>query len=217
MNRSLLRITTLLGILLSVAGLVHGIYECLQGNHPTGGLIIQAIGDAQQNWQYGTEEAFTLMPTFLSAGVASILVSMSLLVWSLFFLAKKQGATVFLLLCVLLFLVGGGIAQLVFFLPGWGAATRINRRLKPWKLAGFAKFIAPFWPVLAGVGMVSFFIGLIISVTGFVPGVAAGEAERILNICWSFIFGGGWIGFFLAYVSGFAKDSITNVKILENK
>ena len=61
-------------------------------------------------WLYGTEEAFTIIPNFLFTGILALFVSLVIIVWSVGFIHSKYGATVFGLLCVLLFLVGGGIA-----------------------------------------------------------------------------------------------------------
>jgi hypothetical protein len=58
MNRATKIIVSTIGVILAIAGLAHGIPEILQGNRPTEGLIIQAIGPDHQMWQYGTEEAF---------------------------------------------------------------------------------------------------------------------------------------------------------------
>ncbi|MBI9049147.1 MAG: hypothetical protein JEZ00_07000 [Anaerolineaceae bacterium] len=210
MNKAITKIISIIGLALAIAGLVHGTFEILQGNAPTGGLIIQAIGDAQQQWVYGTEEAFTILPTFLSAGILTNLISIMLGIWSFRYLSHKHGASIFLGLCILLFLVGGGIAQLVFFLPAWGIATRINKPIKRWEKLPekMRRGLAPYWPVLVGIGLVSFLIGLFISITGSVPWVNSADPQVILNICWTFIFGGGWGFFALAVLSGFAADSL---------
>ncbi|NIP28360.1 MAG: hypothetical protein GWO38_32255, partial [Phycisphaerae bacterium] len=80
--------------------IVHGFFEILQGNTPTEGLIIQAIGDEQQMWLYGTEEAFTIIPNFLITGILTIIVSLAIIVWSVGYMQTKRGAAVFLLLFV---------------------------------------------------------------------------------------------------------------------
>ena len=61
------RITTsVIGTLLGMAGFLnHGIFEILQGNNPTNGLYIEAIGKQHRFWLYGTEGAFTLIPNLL--------------------------------------------------------------------------------------------------------------------------------------------------------
>ena len=51
---------------------------------------------------------------------------------------------------------------------------------------------------------VSFLIGLEIAIWGFVPGVH--DPERLLTICWAFVFGGGLGGLLVSIVAGFARD-----------
>ena len=64
MNRATKTIVSTIGIILGLSGIDHGIFEILQGNQPTNGLLIQAIGPAQKMWEYGGEEAFTIIPNF---------------------------------------------------------------------------------------------------------------------------------------------------------
>jgi hypothetical protein len=211
MNQSIAKVTTVIGLTLMIAGLVHGTFEILQGNNPVNGLVIQAIGDAHQQWFYGTEEAFTLLPTFLSAGILSNIVAIALGVWSWRFISHKHGASIFLAMSILLFLVGGGIAQLVFFLPTWAVATRINKPINKWKKLpeSLLQTLSPLWPVLAAFAFISFMLGLHISITGKLPIGSSTDPEVILNICWTFIFGGGWIFFLLSYLSAFSADALT--------
>ncbi len=134
MNRATRIIVTTIGIILAIAGLDHGIFEILQGNTPTQGLLIQAIGPAQRMWHYGSEEAITILPTFLLTGLASVGISLALIVWSLWFVHKKHGSTVLGLLLIGLLLFGGGIAAQVMFAPFvWAAATRIHSPLAWWR------------------------------------------------------------------------------------
>ncbi len=133
MNRALKTIVSTIGILLGVSGINHGFFEVLQGNTSTPGLIIQAIGPAQRYWVHGTEEALTLIPNFLITGLLSIAVGLTIILWSARGLHTKHGATIFILLFLLLLLVGGGIGQVVFFLPAWAFATLINKPLTGWQ------------------------------------------------------------------------------------
>jgi hypothetical protein len=208
MNRATKIIVSTIGVLLGIAGLDHGFFEILQGNTPTDGLIVQAIGDAHQMWFYGTEEAFTLIPNFLITGILAVLLSLAIIIWSVWFLHTKHGASVFGLLFILLFLVGGGIAAQVVFVPiTWATATRINKPLTWWRKAlpkGVREVLAKIWPLSLVLGTISFLTGLFIAVTGYIPGLS--DPDRILNICWAFIFGGGWGMFLLAFVAGFADD-----------
>jgi hypothetical protein len=91
-------IVSTLGVLFAIGGIDHGFFETLQGNTPTGSLIVHAIGERNRMWAYGTEDAFTLIPNFLISGIVAIMVSAVIIVWSLKFVQKKHGSLVFLLL-----------------------------------------------------------------------------------------------------------------------
>ena len=95
------------GILLGISGIInHGIFEILQGNTSTNGFFIEAIGEAHRFWIHGTEAAFTIIPNFLITGICVILVASTTILWSVKYIQVNHGATVFLLLLILLTLVG---------------------------------------------------------------------------------------------------------------
>ncbi len=209
MNRATRTIVSTIGALLGLSGINHGLFEVLQGNTPTDGLIIQAIGEAHQMWLYGGEEAFTIVPNFLVTGILAMATGVAIIIWSVGFVHKKHGAAVFGLLFVLLFLVGGGIAQVLFFVPTWAVATRINKPLTWWRKilpGGLRRVLARVWPYSLTIAGLSFLIGLFIAITGFVPGVSKSNPELILTICWLFIFGGGLGMMLLSFIAGFASD-----------
>ena len=201
-------IVATIGVTLGIAGMDHGFFEALQGNTPTNGLIIQAIGAANRMWIHGTEEAFTIIPNFLITGLLAVMVSLAIMIWSVGFVHTKRGASVFGLLFVLLFLVGGGIAAQIMFVPvTWAVATRINQPLSWWRKVlpeNTRRVLAKIWPVTLALGTLSFLVGLFIAITGYVPGES--DPERILSICWSFIFLGGLGAYLLTFVAGFAHD-----------
>ena len=206
MNRATKIIVSTMGILLGIAGIDHGFFETLQGNTPTDGLIIQAIGDAQQMWLHGTEEAFTIIPNFLITGILAIIVSLAIMIWSVGFVDKKHGPTVFILLFILLVLVGGGIGQIIFFTLAWAGATHINKPLAWWRNVlpeSARKVLAKLWPVSLTIGSLFFLVALEIAIWGFVPGV--NDPEQKLYICWYFL-GAGLGTLLLTFVAGFAHD-----------
>src|SRR5512139_2192680 len=138
-----------LGTIFGISGMSHGFFEALQGNVPTGGLFIYAIGEAQKMWPHGNEPALTFLPTFLLAGITSMIVGLSLIVWSLCFVHKKNGPTVFLILFIVLLLVGGGVAQVLFFPFIWLVSTRIRQPLAWWRRVLSVKVqesLARLWP-----------------------------------------------------------------------
>jgi hypothetical protein len=206
MNHATRIIVAAMGVMLGIAGMNHGFFETLQGNTPTRTLIIQAIGDEEQMWLYGTEEAFTIIPNFLLTGILAIIFSIAIIIWSVGFVHKKHGSAVFFLLFLLLFLTGGGIAQIVFFIPTWLASTRINRPLTWWRKVlpeKSRRILAKGWPYSLSAVLFCFLVGLEIAIFGFVPGVT--NPDTALSISWSFLLA-AWILMLISFVAGFAYD-----------
>ncbi len=206
MNRATRTIAAIMGILFAIGGMSHGFFEIQQGNTPTNGLIITAISDSMRMWTHGSETAFTLIPNFLVTGIAAITVSVVIVVWCLEFLHTKHGATVYLLLFILLFLVGGGIGQIIFFTVGWAFATRINKPLTGWRKAlpeGLRKVIAPLWIWTATVASLLVAFALEIAIFGIVPGVDDPD-QRLSIVLISLV--SALLLFILSFVSGFAHD-----------
>lgn len=197
-----------LGVILGLSGMAHGFAETLQGNNPTGGMLIHAIaaGSSWTRWSAGGEAAFTLIPNFLLTGILAMLVGLAVIVWSLGFVHSRYGASIFLLLFVLLFLVGGGIGQVAFFSPAWLVATRIHTPLNWWRdtvPANMRRMLALAWSRLLSVASVLLLAGLILSFFGYLPGIQG--MERVLAIMLSLV-GASLLGFLLAFAAGFAWD-----------
>lgn len=140
------------GVIGGLAGMVHGINELLIGNLPTAGLILD----------YRTG-AFSLLSTYLISGIATICASLALIAWTIGFIHRKFGPAIFLIISVLLFLVGGGIAQVGFFLIAWGVSTRINQPPDWWKsdISGNKrKRLAGSWLAFFSAGYLFLFVGI---------------------------------------------------------
>ena len=206
MNKATRIIVATLGAIFGISGMSHGFFEVLQGNAPTGGLFISAIGEAQKMWPHGNEYAFTLTPNFLMTGIAAMMVGLAIIIWSLGFVHKKNGPTVFFLLFVLLLLVGGGVAQILFFPLIWLVSTRINKPLAWWRKILPVKIQKPLgqlWPWSLIISSSLLVFVLEIAITGFVPAVNGPEA--VLSIMLSCL--GVEAGVLpLTFVSGFAHD-----------
>jgi hypothetical protein len=179
-------IATVLGVFVGVSGLDHGLFEALQGPVPTPGLFVQAIGPAQRMWLYGTEDALTVLPNFLVAGTVTIGVGLLLVVWSIWFIDRPRGPSALLGLGVLLFLVGGGVAMLVFLAMGWAVARRIGRPIGWWRgivPTPVATALASHWPWLVAASVGLYAIALEIAIFGLVPGTS--DPDVVLAVCWS--------------------------------
>lgn len=206
MNRATRTAVAVLAIVFAIGGMSHGFFEVLQGNAPTNGVIIEAISESRQTWAYGGETAFTLIPNFLLTGIAAITVGLAIIVWSVGYLPTRHGATVLLLLYVLLFLVGGGIGQLPFFLTAWVFATRINQPLTWWRKVlpqGLRGGLARLWRWTMIAGAAGVLLALEIAIFGYFPGVT--DADQLLSIVFAAL-GSAWLLFLLTFVSAFAYD-----------
>jgi len=206
-NKATRIITITLGILLAVAGLEHGLFEALQGSTPTNGFFIQAINKTMQRWAYGGEDALTIISNYLVTGIASMSVSVFIIIWSVLFVHRSHGPVVLLLLFILLTLVGGGIGFIPFFIVTWAYATRINKPLIWWKriLKGKASTsIASIWPYTLSAAFVCWGIAIEIAILGYFPGQS--DAEVLIAIVWAFLLA-TMLLINISYVSGFAYDS----------
>jgi len=206
MNKVTKLIVATLGTIFGLSGMSHGFFEILQGNTPTGGMFIAAIGEAQKMWPHGDEYAFSLIPNFLITGTVAMLVGLTIVVWSIGFTHKKHGPTILFLLFVLLLLAGGGIAQIIFFPFLCLVSTRINQPLKWWRKVLPGKMHKPLgklWPWCLAIVSFLFVFALQIAITGFVPGMS--DPEKVLSFT-MLCLGLAAILLPLTFISGFAQD-----------
>jgi hypothetical protein len=185
------------GTIGGLAGMVHGINEILMGNKPAARLV----------FDYATG-AFTIFPTYLSSGIAVVCLGLALMVWTIGFIQRKNGPAIFLFISILLFLAGGGIAQVAFFLIAWGVSTRINRPSDWWKndLSGKArKRLARAWVAFFSGGYLFLFIGIAMWLIFTPPGTLFQTHRTEYLICWMSLLV-GFILQILAIVSGFARE-----------
>jgi hypothetical protein len=201
-------VAMLFGILTGLGHLDHGILEATQGVIPTNGPLINAvpIGNSWSIWKEGGEAAFTVFPSMLSAGVASVLVGLAVIFWSVAFLHRNGGPFVYLGLCVVSLLTGGGIGQIVFFTVIFAFSTRVGKPLSFWKKAiphaARARW-ARLWKVLAVLAVLFFLISLELAILGYFP--LTSEPSAILAINWSFLLASLLLMIF-AFISAFADD-----------
>lgn len=195
------------GILVGLAGIDHGIFEILQGNIAPDGLMIAAIGPAQRFWIYGEETALTIVPNYLITGVLAVIFGLLVTLWAGFFIEKKYGAGILMLLSIALFLVGGGFAPIFMALIASLTASRINKPLKFWRAVlpnAVRAFLAKLWLEVLVAFVIIFVFSVVVAIFGW-PLTAFLDTETTfehLNTL-SFVM----IGMMLLTVfSGFAYD-----------
>lgn len=200
-------IATTIGVFFGLfSGVNHGFFEFLQGNKPTNGLLIHAIGEAERFWPLGTEDAFTIIPNFMITGITSMVVGVAIVIWSIWFLPARHGRTVFLGLFVLSFLVGGGIGQAFFFIPAWAFATRIGKPLTWWRKVlprGAWSFLSSLWIIILALATILMAIGLEIAIFGFFPGLS--EPEVVQSTAMIFVLSSAVL-YVISFVAGFGHE-----------
>jgi hypothetical protein len=199
-------ITTTIGVFFGIGGLDHGFFEILQGNTPTPGLVINAIGPAHRFWVEGTEPAFSLIPNFLISGILSMIVGLAIIIWSLFFVHTKHGRTVFTGLFILLFLVGGGMGQAFFFIPACAFATRMDKPLTWWKKVlprSSWPFLSNLWVVTLTLVILLMLVVLEIGIFGIIPGMT--DTTQIHNISMYLFFSAIFLNI-VTYIAGFGHE-----------
>ena len=217
MNKATRVIVVTLGVLFGISGMIHGFFEVLQGNLPTDGMFISAIGDAHKMWVHGNEYAFTLIPNFLITGILAMVVGLAIIIWSIGYVHKKNGPLILLLLFILLFLVGGGIGQIVFFTLIWTVSTRINKPLKWWRKVlphSLRRILAKFWLDLLMISSLLILFALEIAIFGVVPGQS--NPDMILIIMLSAL-GAGLVILLLTFFAGFAHDIERQANIVDER
>lgn len=134
-NRTTRKVASILGVIAGLLGLLHGIYETLQGNVSPGGISILAKGppcQANRVW-HSCFPAVTIIPNIFVTGVLAIIVSLIIVVWAAAIVQRKYGGLVLILLSIIQFIVGGGIiSPIVGFVAGM-AGMGIQMPLTRWR------------------------------------------------------------------------------------
>ena len=198
---------SVIGVLLGMAGLLnHGLFEILQGNTPTSGFFVEAIGESHRFWIHGTEGAFTVVHNFLVTGILVVLISLAIILWSARYIQTKQGAAIFLLLLILLTLVGGGIGHIALSIPTWAYATRINKPLNWWDkvLRGrFREILSRLWIYALVATTICWLMVMELGIFGYFPGQS--DPDTILNIVFMFLLS-TVVLVNVTFICGFARD-----------
>jgi hypothetical protein len=147
------------GVIMSLAGLEHGVGEILQGSNPPPAIMFKSWPGSETFALMAGEPAMSVIPNLLVSGVMTVLISVFALIWSLAFLGRKYGGLVLLLLSLFLLLVGGGIAPPLMGMIVGAAATRVNnplRRWRDWEFGSDPPLLARFWRTFTAAGVLGY-------------------------------------------------------------
>jgi hypothetical protein len=109
MRRATRILAAALGVFAGFGGPEHGIFEIMQGNVPPEGIFIASMGppcNPEEVW-HACEPAMTIIPNFLVTGILAVIIGIATMVWAAFFVHRRRGGLVLILLSIALLLVGG--------------------------------------------------------------------------------------------------------------
>ena len=205
--------TSILGVICGIAGFEHGFFEMLQGNVVPASQNINAIGESNRFWQYGTEPAFTVIPNFLITGILAMTISLLVIIWAVWFVQRnKFGAPIFILLSILQYLVGGGIPHAGLAILIGIPAFWINRPLAwGWSAlpTGFRQVLAMPWLMLVFALAIVFCMTIVGAIFGVLPGVT--DPKMVTQLLFVLLYAMEGI-VPLMIISVFAHDSLRKVE-----
>lgn len=147
---SALRVTAgLLGITTGLYGVEHSYFEALQGNVAPSAVLINAVSPPCLPYPLGCEPAMTFLPSYLLTGILAMSISLVVIVWSTFFVQRRNGGVILILLSILQVLLGGGLAPIFGGIFGGIAGTKIDSPSTWWRAhlgIGNAGLLAKLWP-----------------------------------------------------------------------
>ena len=151
-------VASIFGVLAGLGGLTHGIGEVLQGNVAPSGIVINSWTQGPIATNMGGEPGMTIIPNLLVTGVLTIIVSLTIIVWSAAFVQRKNGGRILIVLCIAMLLVGGGFGPPIIGILAGAAGTGIGSPLTGWRkrLSVNARhFLAKLWPWVFGVAAIN--------------------------------------------------------------
>jgi hypothetical protein len=158
-----------LGTLVGLAAVEHGVGEIRQGPVPPEALLIESWPDAAAMEILAGEPAATVIPSLLLTGLLAVAAGLAFAGWSIWFAARRRGGLVLIGLAAVLLLVGGGLAPPVMGVALGAVATRMRVALPPPGRVGRA--IGPLWPWFLGAAVVGYL--------GLMPGMVLASSRGL--------------------------------------
>lgn len=159
MNKATRTVVLAFGLVMAIAGFEHGLGELSQGNAGVNGLFIKSWGESELFSVLEGEPALTVLPNMLASGISTILVSVAIAAWCLFFLKRRHSGPVLLSLSLILLLVGGGFAPPLMGILLGLAATKLNSDFPTLRKAAtkpFLRALSRIWPYSLTLGLLCY-------------------------------------------------------------
>ncbi len=123
---STLRIIAIVfGVAAVIVGVIHGYYETQQGSVEPSSIFINAIGGTE--CEPNCLPAMTIIPNFLAAGVATIIVGAIMIGWVVVRLKDRGGGIGLILFSIIILLTGGGFLAPILGVVGGAIGLFIKK------------------------------------------------------------------------------------------
>ena len=151
MNKATRITTVFVGIYAGSLGMAHGFFTVRHGSGSPESLIFNTIGSPCQAdaVYHACFPAMTIIPNLLVSGMLALVMSFAIIICSLFFLPKRRGGPVLILLSTGLLLVGGGFIPAFLGIIAGVTSTRINSPLSWWQQhlsESLQRLLSAIWP-----------------------------------------------------------------------
>jgi hypothetical protein len=201
-------IASTFGVLAGLPGIAYGYFEILQGNVPTNGIMIDAVGQANEMWHGGQAPALTIIPNYFATGILAVITSLIIILWAAAFIQRRNGGIILILLSIVQLLVGGGVAQIILAILVGALALGINAPLTWWRAHlsfNLRRFLASLWLWAFLASSILYFLHYAIPFINGITGSFFGVSDPNLGL----MVGYSAIGpFILTIIAGFAFDSL---------
>jgi hypothetical protein len=193
-----------LGVLVSFAGVEHGVGELLQGSGRPNSVAIESWPDVAAFAPLSGEPAMTVLPDLVAAGVLTIVVAVAFAIWAVGYAHRRHGGAVLGVISLLLLLVGGGFAPPLMGLVLGLVAAR-GRATNHRAVGAFRARLSRRWQLLLAVTLVAYL--------GLFPGIVllkqyadvdSGPLVSMLVVI-------AFVGFVLTLTAALARDRLRPV------
>ncbi len=123
-------ITTTMGTLMGLSGIMHGVGEIFQGNIAPAGLVFPSWPNAQFFQVFNGEPAMTILPNLFVTGILAVLFSAAYILCAIAYTHMEKTGLIMFLLAIAMLLFGAGIFPPVLSMIIAIVGTRIHRPIR---------------------------------------------------------------------------------------
>lgn len=157
MKNAIRTTTAIFGALAGLAGIEHGVGEILQGSTAPESIFIQSWPHSAAFAVVSGEPALTVLPNLRITGILAVTLSLIFMIWAVFFVQRRHGGRMLMLLCIPMLLLGAGFGPPLLGLITGAAAARAQAAANARAVTGprnapsaLRRLLSRLWPWFLG-------------------------------------------------------------------